>query len=175
MFSIVALCSCQGGVSPELSSSITVESFVQRANAENRVSEKDKYGSTWSNLIFERDEKGQIVLYGNYDHHPDDIGDLEAVREGMFENCIFGYLKYVDEEDPAIQGTYERWNIRGEVFVKGDIRFADVNGQDIEIDSIEEGAVFAVKHTYGYNYVLPSNLEVHRIVYIGQIEPLNYI
>lgn len=153
-----------------------MEAFLKEANALNAECYKGDAEHHYSNILVQKDDDGKFVMYFNADFNPVDVGDLEAARSSMNENLWFGYLGY-DESDPEnmheAANSIQKTN-SGELLVTGEIGFVDVDGNGILLEDIEEGAMFAGKSRYNHSYISPVERTFSEIVYLGQVEPLDF-
>ena len=152
----------------------TIETYVKQANQENKKYAQDGKDYLWSNIVVERDSLGQILIYGNYDNPPKDLGNLEAVRASIRENSLFSSLYYTDSNAEDLSNYIFR-DINGVTHIQGNVEFKDVNGSIIPLDEIEEGSVFIAKRSANFTYISPMTLKVSEMIFIGLIEPLNYL
>lgn len=110
----LALCGCNGAVTKDAASL-----RVMKANDENARCREKGEECLWSNLVVSFDEKGALLLYGNYTNPPKDLGDLRSVRESIYANSYFDFLGYsesgIEEEYRAnhivrdVSGTLRSW------------------------------------------------------------------
>lgn len=171
LFSMFLLSSCQANSSIQTK---TIETYVEQANQKNKKYAQDGKDYLWSNIVVERDSLGQILIYGNYDNPPKDLGNLETVRASIRKNSLFSSLYYTDSNAEDLSNYIFR-DINGVTHIQGNIEFKDVNGSIIPLDEIEEGSVFIAKRSANFTYISPMTLKVSEMIFIGLIEPLNYL
>ena len=148
------------GCSPKAPSS--TDELIGWANDDDR--------RQYSNVILDHDANGQLVFYGNYDNPPSDLGNLQAIRAGIRENCYFADLTY---DDGTNHWSYSR-HVDGTFKFEGDVVFNDFSGGMLALDQFEDGAVFLGKRSSDLTYIAPLSLTFSELYYIGQVAPLDF-
>ena len=166
----LALCGCNGAVTKDAASL-----RVMKANDENARCREKGEECLWSNLVVSFDEKGALLLYGNYTHPPNDLGDLRSVRESIYANSYFDFLGY---SESGIEEEYRANHIVRDVFgnveIVGEVPFKKESGETIPLGELKDGDVFLVKKSLQHNYKLPLNLVVSEILYLDTMAPLSF-
>lgn len=171
---LLSLSSC--GPSSPKEGGDPLENVILRAKMENDQAEESGLDFFWSNIVAKRDERGRLLLLGNYDNPPEDVTNLRQIEERLYPTAYFGSLYYQPSPEDDYRDNYLLYSLSDEgeyeLGVYGHVPFTKADGTEIPLDEITDGMTFLTRRTQNFTYISPMTLVVSTIVYLGNINSI---